>query len=212
MPNGTIKLLLYCTKAKPYLYNCYSESDGDIGTIGGFGYDTSYCLTKDEDSKDKSINLNGYIVAEAECELVEDIYCELLDNGVGTDTFYYTNNVDFDYIEELACLDINDLATYLPQKRGGEKVGYAIYLKNVKPFDEPKKLSYYGLEKAPQNMCFKRYPVPYENSLGGWEISKDTIIISIKPEWLCKILNGEKTIEVRKSILNLLKELMNNGK
>ena len=25
-----------------------------------------------------------------------------------------------------------------------------------------------------------------------------SILLSIKPEWLCKILNGEKTIEVRK--------------
>ena len=27
------------------------------------------------------------------------------------------------------------------------------------------------------------------------------ILISITPEWLCKILNGEKTIEVRKKVL-----------
>jgi hypothetical protein len=34
------------------------------------------------------------------------------------------------------------------------------------------------------------------------------ILISIKPEHLCKILNGEKTIEVRKKILNSLKEML----
>ena len=28
---------------------------------------------------------------------------------------------------------------------------------------------------------------------------KKAILISIKPEWLCKILNGEKTIEIRKT-------------
>lgn len=70
--NKSVKLLLYCTKAKPYLYGCYAESDGDIGTIGGFGYDTSYCPTEDED-KDRTINLNSKIVAEAECKLVEEI-------------------------------------------------------------------------------------------------------------------------------------------
>ena len=26
------------------------------------------------------------------------------------------------------------------------------------------------------------------------------IMISIKPEWVCKILNGEKTIEIRKTM------------
>ena len=33
------------------------------------------------------------------------------------------------------------------------------------------------------------------------------ILISIRPEWLCKILNGEKTIEVRKKVL---KEMLKN--
>ena len=50
-------------------------------------------------------------------------------------------------------------------------------------------------------MCYKRYPVPFDNELGGWEIDKETIIISIKPEHLKNILNGKKTIEVRKKIL-----------
>ena len=27
------------------------------------------------------------------------------------------------------------------------------------------------------------------------------ILISVRPKWLCKILNGEKTIEVRKKVL-----------
>lgn len=36
---------------------------------------------------------------------------------------------------------------------------------------------------------------------------KDYILISIRPEWLCKILNGEKTIEVRKKVL---KEMLGN--
>jgi len=31
------------------------------------------------------------------------------------------------------------------------------------------------------------------------------VLISIRPEWLCKILNSEKTIEVRKKVL---KEMM----
>ena len=47
-----------------------------------------------------------------------------------------------------------------------------------------------ALVKAPQNMC-NAYDV-YKNHY---------ILISIRPEWLCKILNGEKTIEVRKKVL-----------
>lgn len=71
--NKTVKLLFYCTVEKPYLYGCYQESDGDVGTIGGFGYDISYCPTEDDYKENRTINLNGKIVAEAECELVEEI-------------------------------------------------------------------------------------------------------------------------------------------
>ncbi|MCM1556773.1 MAG: ASCH domain-containing protein [Anaeroplasma bactoclasticum] len=197
MSNKTVKLLLYCTKAKPYL--------------GWDDTNSRHALCNNLNQCDHDY-FNGYIVAEAECDLVEEIYCELMDNGVGTDTIYYTNN-DTD-IEELSCLDINDLATYLPQKSGGEKVGYAIHLKNVKPFDEPKELDEYWnfqdicigdskVSKAPQNMC------RVIDRKGILATTEDVyVLISIRPEWLCKILNGEKTIEVRTSILNLLKELI----
>ncbi len=51
------------------------------------------------------------------------------------------------------------------------------------------------INKAPQNMCsvFKIDSRNYEKEY--------YILISIRPEWLCKILNGEKTIEVRKKVL-----------
>lgn len=35
----------------------------------------------------------------------------------------------------------------------------------------------------------------------GRETLEDYILISIHPEWLCKILNGEETIEIRKKVL-----------
>ncbi len=178
--NKTVKLLLYCTKAKPYLV----FNNGIKGLC-------DYSLLYSADGLDI---LNGKIVAEAECDLVEkEEYSYACDDYA---TF------DDDRLEA-TCLSRNQLNEY-----GKYKSLYLIYLKNVKPFEKPRKLNYYGLDKAPQNMCFKRFPVPYKNSLGGWEISKDEIIISIRPEWLCKILNREKTIEIRKSILNLLRELV----
>ena len=50
--------------------------------------------------------------------------------------------------------------------------------------------------KAPKNMM----------KVCEWDI-EDKVLISIKPEDLCKILNGEKTIEVRKVVL---KEMLKN--
>ena len=98
--------------------------------------------------------------------------------------------------------------------------GYVLHLSNVKVFDEPKELAkhtldnnsdYYvkkwikkfdsfkgsALTKAPQNMCnvYDRFGNHY-------------ILISIQPQHLAKILNGEKTIEVRKKILNSFKEAL----
>ena len=35
-------------------------------------------------------------------------------------------------------------------------------------------------------------------------MEKRSILLSVKPEWLVKILNGEKTIEVRKKVLKEL--------
>lgn len=73
---------------------------------------------------------------------------------------------------------------------GCEDKGYAIHIKNLHIFDTPKDLIQCSLLKAPQNMCY-----------GFYKEDERVIVISIRPEWLCKILNGEKTIEVRKKIL-----------
>lgn len=87
------------------------------------------------------------------------------------------------------------------------KEGYAIHISNLEIFDKPlsfdKDYIYKDyktnelIEKAPQNMCnvYDRFGNHY-------------ILISIKPEWVCKILNGEKTIEVRKKVIKALKELI----
>ncbi len=92
---------------------------------------------------------------------------------------------------------------------GCEDNGYAIHIKNLKIFDEPKELSNYftrakkmntlygsswvceSIDKAPQNMMYAQD----ENQ------NKQYILISIRPQWLCKILNKEKTIEIRKKVL-----------
>lgn len=193
-----VKLLLYCTKSKPYLYGHY------IGFETLYHYD----LTNDKKVFDRHKVLNGKIVAECDCEKVEEIFCEMLDNGVGSYPIYYSETLDC--IEELSGLDTNDLANYLSQKIGGEKVGYALHLSNLKIFDKPltfeRNYIYketHGnllISKAPQNMCriYDRF-------------GNKSILISIQPQWLCKILNGKKTIEVRKQIVKELKEEKENG-
>lgn len=231
-----MKLLLYCTKAKPYLWEYWFNGDNGCG----YNYETSF---SPEEWKDEGDILNGKIVAECDCEKVEEISCccvpyrnknnlgyELfIDNGIykvewkeninlvdeekkyNNPENYKDEGVVFErndrYIDTMLknedlkkmCLSPQLLLNYLTL---GNK-GYALYLSNLKIFDEPIELArytdkdYYEIEKAPQNMCkvYDRFGNKY-------------ILISIRPEHLCKILNGEKTIEIRKQIVNGLKELL----
>ena len=180
-----MKLLLYCTKAKPYI------------TRGTNGQTYPSCVISDGIQE---WHLNGKIVAECDFE-VEKI--NVLDC-----TFRTFNLVEKEILNK-SCLTYHELFEYL--KNRDNPRGYAIHIKNLHIFDEPKKLewnchiSYYSrefqmqrekfLSKAPQNMC------KVFNDDGNY------ILISIRPEWLCKILNGEKTIEVRKKVL---KEMLKN--
>ena len=196
-----IKLLLYCTKAKPFIYY-----DSDDKTVW-----------KSHDiDKPNSYHLNGKIVAECECQKVEEIHISS-EKRLGEETKYhiYSSKEDEDlgnyyredYIEKETCLKCNEISNYLNKGKG-----YALHLSNLKIFDKPRELNDFfkdifpklyekwedhRIKKAPQNMCYC-----YD------EEGNKYILISIRPEWLCKILNGKKTIEIRKQILNCLKELI----
>lgn len=175
-----MKLLLYCIKAKPKLMiSCKGE----------------YKLEKDfEIVTDRAIVFNGKIVAECDFD-VEEI--ELLGDEIN---IYYG-------IENKACLTTEEIENYLGYDN--DYKGYAIYINNLHIFDEPRKLydclihpkietKYYGCEhlnKAPKNMMYVELDdVKY-------------ILVSIRAEQLCKILNGKKTIEIRKKVL---KEMLKN--
>ena len=179
-----MKLLLYCTKNKPYLNDCKLTNNNKryfTSNKGMWSIDLSTQKTYSA--------LNGKIVAECDYEIEEIKRI----NTVG-DWFYYEKQ---DGILEKSCIvDVNKFFEYL---RGNN--GYAIHIKNLRIFDKPKEFSeccfltlekgfLRPLKKAPQNMCYALTT----------EIYKD-ILISIRPEWLCKILNGEKTIEIRKKVL-----------
>ena len=198
------KLLLYCTKATPYLVkdedclnNPYYTHSSEQGSCGE--------------------TFNGKIVAECDCEKVEEIaYTRTISNirngyQYGNVNNFYTNSLSLkDEFQIKTCLSENELISYFkPKNHRYEKCGYALHLSNLNIFDKPKELSEYfkddflqyvsdkdtRIHKAPQNMCYV-----YDR------FGNHYVLISIQPQHLCKILNGEKTIEIRKSILNSLKE------
>ena len=207
-----MKLLLYCCKTKPYL-------------IGG--YHKPYYLDKGGkcavmDARDNI--LNGKIVGECDFEVEKIIYRE-------TDKTCYsfgTKTLTPDNLLDKSCLTILELCKYIgnnPNWTKG-KYGYAIKIKNLHIFDEPRDLSEYS-KKVEHCKCDKcldhcknyyaknnitqtinkgctKYTILYkapQNMMYVFDLEEKKVLISIHPEWLCKILNGEKTIEVRKKVL-----------
>ena len=198
-----MKALLYCSKGKVNLYRPFEQD----------------CFEQDETSKFYLANnpllkedtlLNGKIVAEVEINKVEEVVATKWDVGCGC-AYYQFKTKD---LLRKSCLKYIDLNDYLYRENG-----YALHLKNLKVFDKPKKLFEYNVKpkpfktidgysitnitysctNAPQNMCNV-----YDNQDNHY------VLISIQPQHLCKILNREKTIEVRKKVLNCLKELISD--
>lgn len=204
-----VKCLLYTTKQPPYLYRKDDDSFELSNKIIYEGFDD---YTKYYGSN------NGKIVAECEYEL-EKIFKEN-----GSNKFFYTRSLDNHKLEERSCLSFTHLKEYLSKNvlvdedsRSLREMiynGHAIHIKNLNIFDRPKELKechkkyggkdysptyYMPITKAPQNMMKVWL---YEN--GEWVMY---ILISIQSEWMCKILNREKDVEVRKKIL---KEMLEN--
>ena len=193
-----MKLLLYCTKAKPYL----ADFKGEYQTYSN-GKELDELFDKGFNLNDIMNILNGKIAAECDFE-VEDL--RIVDDDPLGAYWYETKTLSENEVLKKSCLTGDELFDYL----GEDNEGYAIHIKNLHIFDKPRDIrNYYNIAtrtmadcmnqkallKAPQNMC-NAYDV-YKNHY---------ILISIQPQWLCKILNGEKTIEVRKKVLKEMLE------
>lgn len=190
-----IKSLIYCTKAKPYLYDkLVIKSEKRFSVANNLLCDYF---------------LNGKIVAECDCE-TEGIEDKVSFTDSWFNEGHHTKTLSNKELEKRSCLSYQDLIKYLGDGEPNEVIGYALHISNLKIFDTPKELNDYCLheivdhiffnekeiKKAPQNMCRV-----YDKKLTRTEKGDGYVLISIRPEWLCKILNGEKTIEVRKKIL-----------
>ena len=200
----SVKCLIYCSKAKPNLYRPFEYDCFEQDETSGFYLSNNPMLKED-------ILLNGKIVASFDCKKVDKIIATKWSVGCGLNYYEFETKDLF----EKSYLRWIDLTDYLQDQNG-----YAIHISNLEIFDEPKELAKHTLDnnsdfyikkwikkfdsfkgsaltKAPQNMCnvYDRFCNHY-------------VLISIIPEWVAKILNGEKTIEVRKKVVNKLKELI----
>lgn len=224
-----IKGLLYCTKAKPYLverlpfnekkfYQCRKKNDyhslnGTIVAECDFEIEEIVCCCVPYRNNN---NLgyeyfidNGVYKVEWNKNNIENDNPEIFkkEGVVFERNDRYIDTMFKDEDLKKMCLTPQQLLDYI--KLGNK--GYALHISNLKIFDKTRDIrNYYNIAtrtmedcmnqkallKAPKNMC-NAYDV-YKNHY---------IVISIQPQWLCKILNGEKTIEVRRKVL---KEMLEN--
>jgi predicted transcriptional regulator len=198
-----MKLLLYSTKANKYERLVRDEHYGKPFYLCG-------AVTENFES------LNGKIVAECdfECEHLYNTY-DIYDDNV---LHYF----DTDTLKEKELIERSCVSNLELEKYFGKSNGYAIHIKNLHIFDEPKELSDYcrfdengaliPITKAPQNMMYATQhlgePMYVENHyIGLDDYFEDYIVISIQPQWMCLILNHIKDVEVRRVVL---KEMLKN--
>lgn len=178
------KLLLYCTKAKPYIQQ-YLSIKG-VGIIA---------------EPIKPNYINGKIVAECECEVEEILKID--------GTCHFTESLSGQALMQFSKLSEEQLEDYLGY--GGcesvEVCGYALHLTNIKVFEKPLELKecktykkFYN-SKNTYNIVEKVLTNAPQNMMWVWYNGQKYCLISIRPEWLCKELNGEKPVEVRRKIL-----------
>lgn len=200
-----MKLLLYCTKSKPYLK---SHSEYEYDEKGAIPETRKRVFTL---WQDKCNYYNGKIIADCDFE-VEEI--------IKTNYDMIITGKEKTTMEDLlknSCLTYDELEDYLkPNWKNTDMFmhcGYAIYIKNLHIFDKPRELSEFAYKPkkgywkkcwlqldSVNNMryCYEKHPV--NNTI----TDKQYIIISVKSEEMFRICNGEQSLLVRKKIINKL--------
>lgn len=201
-----VKTLLYCKKTKPLM----EKSDDTCYEIG---MSSRYIIGNDRLEIVKP--LNGKIVCECDIE-TEEIECVKADFNDFIEYHYITKHLQEKELIKRSCVDFPKLQDYLRLNNG-----YALHLSNLNIFDKPLELKDTYTRECNWNKCSKceygkdgnikccTIDIPLskapQNMMWVWYKGERYVLISIQSKWLCKILNGEKTIECRKRIL---KEMM----
>ena len=177
------KCLMYCTKALPNLHKL-DENE----------------FYNDRDTHYNGLALNGKIVCE----------CEIETEKMGRDT----NKCivfDDDFNEE-SQLTLQEMVNYIHNN-----YYYVLHISNLNVFDNPLELKDTYTRECTWNKCSRceygkegkincgTIDIPLsrapQNMMWVWYKGERYVLISIQSKWLCKILNGEKTIEVRRKVL-----------
>lgn len=196
-----MKVYIYVTKAKPYL--CYQDCESTVKSRNFKGYklfDASY----------KECSCNGKVVASFELSNIQELDF-VMDEG--TRNFYIADGFPISEMQKIlkqSCLSNNEMLAY-----GKGKPLFALRIDDLeilkKPImisdfvaskirANPKLTDVWPITKAPQSWCRsvgRGAIYTNEGYFDGFTIQEDSVILSVQSKWACKILNGEKTVEIR---------------
>lgn len=122
--------LIYCTKAKPYLF-------------APNGLNEHFWTQRHTNATD---TLNGKVVAmfEASAEVIKS-------NRFSS---RFTKTMSAFELEKRSCLTQMQIADYLVDDDNSPVLGTAIHIHSLKTFDKPKELKDFGQKRAPQSWCY----------------------------------------------------------
>lgn len=184
----TTKVLLYCTKAKPFLFENKTDDNQVVYSTWRLGNLDYWRISH------KKV-LNGKIVAECEVETEEIRLSEYPYYDDCSIALFDTPTLTNDELLDKSCLHRHELNDYLINQKG-----YALHIENLEELNPPLTFKKNYIYKEPSG--FKRVLKAPQNMMKVYDrFGNEYILISVQSEWLCKILNGEKTIEVRKKVL-----------
>lgn len=175
-----MKALLYCCKNKPYI----NKRGDDITDYPDYVFDCE--------------GINGKIAAECDYEVEKIKFNHIHERD---DLGRLHNEWWWEYrglnignyqckLAKESCLDSDAIMDYL-----GNKDGYAINIKNLDIWNTPRSLERMGVKRPIKNIT-KALAL----RIAGFTLER-YIIIPVKSELMCKVLNGECTTIVKKKIL-----------
>ena len=154
-----------------------------------------------EEIADKVIASKGKLIASYELKKIKSYIngCQFYKDGIIGDykdfesilvPAHFSEDQLFDYCDDLAfyAIEINNIQVF------EEPISIAC----LDPYELPKSMNeyLYGRFNPPQSMCRARYK------------GEEVIVISNRPSTNALILEGSKTIEIRKTILDCMKQYL----
>ena len=228
-----MKALLYCCKNKPYIDNRgnditdYPDYVFDCEGINGSipcecDYEVEEIELNEYEYEDFNNSPYWYTFFETQTLKKEELYKQscLTSNELDEYLDFYKETKIYGYAIHIKNLNVFDKPKELKDyyKRLSSKEYYTkVNELGYRPkewLNVPVIISEYfavyrilePLKNAPQNMM---YICEYDHSTSIVDYYKTNILIPVHPELLCKILNGECTIIIKKKIL---KEMLKNGR